>query len=78
MNENLTLLIAIENDVVAHKVLDSDNNNIVETGICTHVGYLLNKIVEKYGEINFRMYQNSELCKTKKPSLFHCITNPIN
>jgi hypothetical protein len=77
MNENLTLLIAIENDVVAHKVLDSDNNKIVETGICTHVGHLLSKIVEKFGEINFRIYQEGIPCTPAKPSLFHCITNPV-
>ena len=77
MNENLTLLIAIENDVVAHKVLDSDNNTIVETGICTHVEHLLNKIVAKFGEINFRIYQEGIPCTPQKPSLFHCITNPV-
>jgi hypothetical protein len=76
MNDHLTLLVAIENDVVAHKVLDSDNNTIVETGICTHIGHLCSKISAKFGEINFRIYQDGELCKPSKPSLFHCITNP--
>lgn len=77
MNDHLTLLIAIENNVVAHKVLDSNTDKVLETGICTHIGYLLNKIVEKYGELNFRVYQEGKACVPRKPSLFHCITNPV-
>ena len=77
MNGHLTAVISIENGVVSHMVLDSDNNKTIETGICTHLGHLLNKIVEKFGEINFRMYQDGLLCTPKKPSLFHCISNPL-
>ncbi len=77
MNDHLTAVISVENGVVSHMILDSDSNKTIETGICTHVGYALNKIVDKFGEINFRLYQDGKLCKASKPSLFHCIANPV-
>ena len=61
MNSHLLLLIDVVNGCVAHKVIDERTNKEVETGICTHLGYLLEKIVEKYGELDFDFYQDGAL-----------------
>jgi len=77
MNDHLKLLIAEENGVVAHKVTNTDTNEVVDFGVCTHLKYLLNSITEKYGELKFEMFQNTLSCTPKKPSLFHAICNPL-
>ena len=76
MNDHLTALISVENGVVSHLIHNNETNATTDQSVCTHLGHALNKIKEKYGEIDFIIQQDGTLCKPSKPSLFHCITNP--
>lgn len=62
MDTNLFLQIQVNDNVVAHVVSDQRNGSIVDSGICTNVAYMLNKVKSKYGELDFDLYQNKQLC----------------
>ena len=62
MDTNLFLQIQVNDNVVAHVVSDQRNGAIVDSGICTNVAYMLNKVKSKYGELDFDLYQNKQLC----------------